>query len=297
MEEKNNGFESDVRIEEGFHEAISETRSGEGSKRSSSRMKKVPQNFTLQPFRKSTKSLKSESRAAVLTAFLGHKERRMAAKLREEGEKHKVVDVWKEEAKHEKEKQLEDLFDRLSQKKTVIDEVKSKELEDMIKEKIQRSREKVRYLRETFYDQRRSCSIEDRLKMCADKKNKRLSMDTERKQQYFEEKLAKSDLVLMRSKEYRNQTTQLNRERREKKTLRSRVQNVLFKESKGKCERQHRNEERVETILYKDAINKMPKKVVRLNPLPMSMSQPMLDKLMPDEALLTYFSSEELRHV
>ncbi len=231
-------------------------------------------------------TLREESRATVLAAFEEHRRRRLAAKQREETEKRKIMDDWLHEERAAREKQLSQLFTRLSGRRQVA-EARARQ---QIEERIARSRSKVREMRDEMMSRKASVEHAERLKTCMLRKEEIVTKDIAEKVRYCEQKFAKADLVLGRAKEYRSQTVQLNRERREKKTLRSRVQNYLFKEAGGKCDRHIKNSVRYESALRKDELRERKKAKA-------PHSQPYLDKLVPDEVLLHHFNNIELRHV
>ena len=246
---------------------------------------------------KSTKSLKAESRAAVLTAFLNHRLKRTAAKSKEGTEKWKVMNACKQEEQLNRERELIDLFNRLSQNKTVLDESKAREHDAKIQEKIQHSRMKVREIRESLGCKTNSVSHKERLQTCCKRRDEVVSVDKERKKQYIEEKLAKSDIVMLRLQESKRQKFQLNRERRDKKTLKSRVQSLLSIETGGNCDRHQKNAVRFSTAIHKDEENTLSKRVKYVFPASRDKQRPLLEKLLPDEVLFNHFGVEELRHV
>jgi len=249
---------------------------------------------------RSTKTLKQESRAAVLAAFREHREKRLAVKRREENERRRIMNVWKHEERLARERQLFEMFSRLSQSKAKIEEEKLQEHLSQIQEKVERSRQKVQEFRNSVCSKRSSVSHRERLETVYKKREQILSEERDRKLLYSEQKKEKADLVLMRLKEFHNQTVQLNKERREKKTLRSKVQSLLTKEGGFKCDRHDKNVARITAAINKDEVAHAkvePIKKILQRKLDSCKSQPLLGKLQPDEVLLQYFDAEELRHV
>lgn len=223
------------------------------------------------------------SRSDFLNIMAYRKNKREAAKAREEYEKKKVMDRWvAEERKAQKEK-LKGFLERLSSKKTSVSD--PEELRKSIDARIETHMEKAQRIKKEKIETRKCKSPKNIHEEYSVKKLDRQESENRKTRYEYEQKVKRMENIFTNRRYLSNVRMQIHKENREKRTLRAKVHTLLEKESAIICDKFRRDTGRFSEVLEKFDDNK---KLRNSSSLP---------NLIPDEVLLENLQENELKQI
>ena len=231
-------------------------------------------------------SIKAENRKIILSIYKSHKNTRINVnKIRKTKEQENLKDWGRNEIFEREMKQKEFLF-RISQAKKSLNQEEENYEIIRLENSIQACRDKAKILREERIKSKKNLLHRDRLNHCYKIMEQNLSNEISRKIKYSEEKNWKSNLLLEKLKGYSDKKLELNGLLRSKKTLRSKVKNILVNDEG--CNRHINHEAKFGTTLKGRQISARRQSA--------GFEEKNI-KLVPDELLVNNFSIEELKFV
>eukprot|EP00826_Nyctotherus_ovalis_P014564 TRINITY_DN1406_c0_g4_i1.p1 TRINITY_DN1406_c0_g4~~TRINITY_DN1406_c0_g4_i1.p1 ORF type:complete len:283 (-),score=60.57 TRINITY_DN1406_c0_g4_i1:869-1717(-) len=169
-------------------------------------------------------------------------------KSKETEEQLKLMEKWRREANRARAIKTRKHITKLSKAKKAVQEREAEKAVRQIEEKLTRAEERARNLIKSRQNSRINELIKEKLerKEAEVKRMKDLSLET------YNSKLMSFERNMHKLNEARALKFQLSDERRDKKTLRSKVQSIISAVLKGSCDKFQKYYERFETILEND---------------------------------------------
>jgi len=194
---------------------------------------------------------KQQTRSVVLSILKERSQKRQAVLLRDLIESKKIMAKWKLEETKANEEKYRALFDKLSQPKKMAEDDQSLKKLDEMRKKIELAEQRAREVME----QRLKSHPPKPLKEKLYKKEAEIQKISEMRKTLFVKKLEQADKTLSKTFHDKMLKLQLKRERREKQTLRSKVQLALTTAVSKSCNKFWKDYERYAAILQKDRLN------------------------------------------
>lgn len=177
---------------------------------------------------------------------------RGALKSKETEEQLKLMEKWRREANRARAIKTREHIAKLSKAKKAVQEREAEKAVRQIEEKLTRAEERAR----NFIKSRQDSHINELIKEKLGRKEAEVQRVKDLSLETYNSRLLTFERNMHRLHEARALRFQLSDERRDKKTLRSKVQSIVGAVLKGSCDKFQRYYERFEAILENDTENR-----------------------------------------
>lgn len=174
---------------------------------------------------------KEELRTSMIQIIKERQDKRISIKMKNLAEKMNIKQKWQKEERESKEAKLKSSVNRLANAKKKDVNQSAEEMEKMLDEKIARAKERALKSKAYF------SNLDVTVKKHQDAKEKITGEELENNKRKLHMKLAKSKKAIEKVKKDKKLRLSFNREKREKQTLRSKIQSALTLDANDICDK------------------------------------------------------------